>query len=1091
MHMEKRCFSSALCRVFGHWALSASFLAVWVAFLPEIAHAQAAEQAAEKELVLSEGSWMNVDVSPDGKTIVFDLLNDIYMVPSSGGTATLIHGGPAGQRSPRFDTSGKKIAFISDQSGADNIWVSNLDGSKATQISQETVHMVMGPAWSADGRKIAAAKIYATFDQMYASEIREFDIPTGKDTLIVATPKNERDVQEARYAPDGKYILYTERLVAPSIFVGPNHINYAVKRRHLETGKTETLLSGFGSATTPQISKDGKRVAFIRRVANKTVLFAVDLATREQWPVFDGLDRDLHADFVPQEHYYPAFGWFPDNEHVAIWAGGKIKKIGMVDGSIEDIPFTARATHRLEPVVRFSQDLSPEAFPVRIFRHLASAPGGDKILVRALGKLWQSDAGQQEPKRLTQHSWVEYEPNWSRDGKYIVYASWEDEAGSRLVIRNIDTGTEQILYQTKGIVREPHFSPDGQTIVFRIQSGDTSMGGFRSQAGLYLIAATGGAPWKIAKEGRQARFSQNGGTIVFTESAVVDGSRVETVQSMAKDGSNIKTLATAASPDSNHLALSPDGEWIAFKENQSIYVVPFKRGEKPFEVKAAGNKDAKLLSKAGGYEIEWSRDSQTVRWLLGASIFETRRQNGFAARSPNELALTAKTDVPEGRIAFTDARLITMKGDEVIEKGTVVVENNRIIAVGRSDRIELPRNAKIIDASGKTIMPGLIDAHGHIDCCYGTGVTPEKQPMRYAALAFGVTTNYDPYSTELTSYESKEMTLAGLTVGPRWMSSGSVIYGRARKPDLAYNKIDTLEDARATFARKAALGASIIKSYKQPARRQRQLLLAAAREQGIMVDAEGESHFSFTIGMILDGHTNIQHNLPIATYYDDVRQLFAASQVSHTPTLVVAFGCVFGENFIYQNSRPWEDAKVKAYVQETISGYSPLDVPGGAPPYVRGMTSIHMAEELWDVGFRSVARSVKRLDEIGVRINAGSHGQMAGIALHWELELMAEGGMSPLRILRTATINPAEAFGMGEHIGSLEVGKLADLIVLEKNPLENIKHTNSVRYTMINGRLYDSMTMNEIGNYDRPRTKFYWEDGKRPDIDWNEAWSAQ
>jgi hypothetical protein len=198
-----------------------------------------------------------------------------------------------------------------------------------------------------------------------------------------------------------------------------------------------------------------------------------------------------------------------------------------------------------------------------------------------------------------------------------------------------------------------------------------------------------------------------------------------------------------------------------------------------------------------------------------------------------------------------------------------------------------------------------------------------------------------------------------------------------------------------------------------------------------------------------------------------------------------------GENYYYQHTRPWEEPKVKLYVQETTSGYSPLRTPYSAPAYVRGMSTIHAADELYDIGFRAVARSTKKLDDAGATINVGSHGQIFGLAMHWEMWLMAQGGMSSHRILRAATINGAKTLALDAQIGSLEKGKLADLIVLDKDPLDDIKNTNTVRYTIVNGRLYDALSLNEIGNHDRPRTRFYWELPDYQGIDWNESWADQ
>jgi hypothetical protein len=359
----------------------------------------------------------------------------------------------------------------------------------------------------------------------------------------------------------------------------------------------------------------------------------------------------------------------------------------------------------------------------------------------------------------------------------------------------------------------------------------------------------------------------------------------------------------------------------------------------------------------------------------------------------------------------------------------------------------------------------------------------------YASLAFGITTNYDPYTSELARYSVTEMNQAGIRVGPRSINSGAVAYGRSGKSDAVYVPIDSYADAQRLMARKAALGGRVVKSYRQPARRQRQQLVKAGREAGIMLDVEGESHYYNNVTMVLDGHTAIEHNFPVATYYDDVVQLMARAQSATTPTVIIAFGELMGENYMYQTTRAWEDPKLRTFVQSTTSGYSPLATPYSGPPYARGMTSIHVADELWDIGFRAVARSMKKLDDAGVIVNAGSHGQIHGIDQHWEMWLLATGGMSNMRVLRASTLNGARTLALDRQIGSLEVGKLADLIVLDENPLEDIRHTNTVRYTMVNGRLYDAATMNEIGIYDRPRTKFFYELADHAGLDWNETWA--
>jgi Tol biopolymer transport system component len=1049
------------------------------------------------ELTLTQGTWMGVDVSPDGKTIAFDLLNDIYTLPAEGGTATLVQGGPADQRIPSFSPDGQRLLYLSDADGVDNVWSSNLDGSDARQITHETNAILAGPAWTASGDGVIAAHTKVTFQQMYGSEMRLYDLAGGEGRVIVDAPANGRDVEEARMSPDGRYLYYSERITNPHIYVDANHMNFAIKRRDLQTGEVTQLIDGFGGAVDPAISADGKRLAFVRRVGAKTILFVYDIKSGEQRPVFDGLDRDDMADFVPQGHYYPHFDWFPDNRHVAIWAQGKIFKIDMDDGTRTEIPFTAHAKHRLTIPTMVKTELEPSEVKVRTMRQIAPSPDGKSIVVTALDHLWRK-TGDAAPVRLTDAVANEQDPAFSRDGKELAYVEWDDEKGASLKVGPSSGKGAKVIATSTNMIRDPYFSPDGKTIAYRVQIGDKSLGGYRAKAGVYVVATKGGDSRLLAANGETPIISPDGKRVyyVLTDYDGIDNSASQRLESVTLDGLDKRVHAKTPDADTTDMRISPDLKWLAFRDRQQYYVMPYVETGATLSVSAAdGEVPAAKLTDRGGYSLMWAGDSSKLYWTLGEEIFSAdpnlyKTPDAGLPKAYTKLGLTLPADVPEGTLAFTHARLITMKGDQVIEDGTIVVERNKITALGGAD-VAIPAGAKIIDSTGKTIMPGLIEMHGHIDCCYGLGAVPQKQPTRYAAMAFGVTTTFDPYSNEQTTYESTEAQEAGVIVSPRWIGSGLVMYGRTRKADYTYVPIHTYADAQAAMARKTALGGIVIKSYKQPFRYQRQMLVKAAREQNIMVAVEGESHFYNNISMIEDGHTVLEHNLPLNNYYDDVVQLMAASGIHNTPVLNVVFGELFGENYMYQRTRSWDDPKVKTYVQETISSYSPLSVPGGAAPYVRGMTTIHVADELYNIGVLAVSRATKKLDDAGVGISVGSHGDFPGLGMHWEMQMLADGGMSNQRVLHAATMGGAEKLGFDHELGSLEIGKLADIIVLDKNPLEDIGNTNSVKYTMINGRLYDSMTMNEVGNYDRPRTKFYWETQDRHGIDWNESWTGQ
>jgi Tol biopolymer transport system component len=1041
------------------------------------------------DFTATEGTWMSLDVSPDGKTIAFDLLNDIYVMPAGGGAAKAIHSGPAVQRSPQFSPDGKSLLYLSDETGADNIWISALDGSVARQISKENLAMITGPAWSHDGRSIVAIKTNASVHEMKRSEVRRFFLDGAAEQVVVLPPESGKDVQEPRLASDGRYLYYTERKGGEHyVYLNTGLSNFVIRRLDLQTGESLDLIAGFGSATTPQVSPDAKSVAFIRRVGAKTVLFRYDVAAGTQHPVYQELDRDLQGDYIPQEHYYPSFGWFPDNRSVAIWGKGQLLKVDVQTGQATQIPFQAPAHHRIHKTLRTRLDSAPGQFDVRIFRQLAVSPSGE-LVFRALGKLWRQDlAGQRAPQRLTKSVQAESEPMWSPDGRTLAYVEWNDETGSTLKLRAAN-GKEKVIASSRGVIRQPQFSHDGRRVAYRIMEPDNAMGGAADRVGIHLVNVDGTGAKFLTEASGLAQFSADDQRIYFFGSPDFAGRKAVVLRSVGVDGKDARDQAYAETADTGDFVLSPDGKWLAFKEFNQLFVMPYQESDKAFMVTAVGNNAARRLTATDGFELVWTPDSSKMIWTLGRDLFVTSvSESGVVEKPQRAIALSAKADVPEGTVAFVNARILPMTKEDVIERGAVVVEGNRIKAVGPMSSVTVPRGAKIIDLGGKTLMPGMFDAHGHIDCCYMTGVTPVKRPTHYAALAYGVTTNFDPYSNELTSYEATEMTQAGEMVGPRWLSTGFVIYGRSGKPDRVFNPIRNLEDARTIVRRKQAIGGHILKSYKLTTREQKQWLLQAAAEGGLMVDAEGAGHFYDNVSMILDGTTNLEHNLPVATYYDDLLQLFKSASMSNTPTLIVTFGELFGENYIYQHQQPWKESKVLSYIPGVNNAYNPITGAGEAPLYVRGMQSIHYADELYDVGFRSVGRSVKRLDDAGVTINVGSHGQSSGIAIHWEMQLLAEGGMSPMRILRAATINGARTWGLDHQLGSIEPGKLADLIVLDRDPLADIHNTNSVRYTMVNGRLYDSESMNEIGNYNRPRSKFYWELGDRHGVEWSPAW---
>ena len=1044
------------------------------------------------KITVNEGSWMSVDVSPDGKTLVFDLLGDLYLMPATGGEARVLRQGPAYDRNPHFSPDGSKIAFASDGGGYDNAWVINVDGSNAREVSHETSSYVGTPAWTADGNHIVARRFSVegrrTGSAPFGNHLWLYHTTGGTGRKIVEAPGA---VAEPTLSRDGKWLYYTEVNAPPSGKPDPDGADFVIKRRDLTTGSTITLVTGYAGAMTPQISPDGQRLAFVRRVATRDVLFVHDLKSGKQRPVFDGLSRDLKGHNT-LSGFYPTFGWFPDNRHVAIWAKGELLNIDVVTGESRKIPFSASATHRITRAVRAAQSLSDKTFDARAIDSPTLAPDGRTLVWSAIGQLWKKRMPEGKPERLSPEQDFAYSPIFSPDGRQILYVKWEDATGSTLQLISLDGKTSKTVLAFDARVSHLAYSYDGSKIVFQVQRPNPFVGGYHRRSGIYWLAATGGEAHFVSSEGSSPVFSAAGDRIYYN------------LTNQGAEGLSILKSVTLAgadprehirSPKAHHLRLSPDGRWVAFQENHGLYVAPyFETGTTLSLTTPSGAVPVTRLTQHRGTSQRWSADGRQLHWISGYDFYSAEISGNAGAAPPSsiKLGIDVAADMPEGKIAFLGARIITMHGAEVIENGVLLVERNRIVAVGPAGSVTIPKGAKTYDLAGKTIMPGLVDAHAHMLLAPMPDQFMVQQFSRYYAnLAYGVTTTFDPSIHSEEIFRLAEMVRAGRMVGPRIYTTGHRLMGFLG---------DSLDEARVTSFKSALdhvqrlkdSGAIAIKSYVQPGRIERQQLVKAARELGMMAMAEGEGQFDHDITFVLDGYTTVEHNLPVDTLYDDVVQLWAASKTANTPTLVVNQAEANGTQYFYQSApHVWEIEKLRRYTP--AANYYSANSGGERSfrPLWAHQRTATAPDAVYDIGFRSAARSLKRLTDAGVVVNMGSHGEIDGIGAIWELWLINQGGMSNHDTLRVGTINGARTLGMDKDIGSLEVGKLADLIVLDGDPLKDIKALDSIRYTMINGRLYDSLSMNEIGNYDRPREKFYWEVDKHPTIDWNDSMIGQ
>jgi Tol biopolymer transport system component/imidazolonepropionase-like amidohydrolase len=1028
----------------------------------------------EVAFTTNEGTWMNVDISPDGKDLVFDLLGDIYVMPATGGEARTLRQGLAMEVQPRFSPDGKKILFTSDAGGGDNIWVMDKDGSNARQVTKETFRLLNNAAWSPDGNYIIARKHFTSTRSLGAGELWMYHISGGNGLQLTARKNDQQDLNEPSVSPDGRYVYYSEDLYPGGFFQynkNPNAQIFAIRRVDREKGIIEDVTGGPGGAVRPQISHSGKLLAFIKRVRTKTVLFLRDIETGEEWAIYDKLSKDQQEAWTVFG-IYPGYAWTPDDKQIIIWSGGKLMRIdanGKNDAT--DIPFTCNVKQKITDAVRFQQNINQDEFTVKVIRHAITSPDGKSMVFNALGHLYKKPLPDGKAERISSSPLQESEPTFSADGKSIVYVTWSDTATGAIWKLNLEGKAKPVKLTTKkGIYRTPSYSPDGEWIVFTKEGSNDVMGNaYTVKPGVYIMPANGGKEEFVTDKGEYPKFSKDGSRIYYQAGGNLFGALDKTFSSCKFDGSDERNIFKGKY--TSQFTVSPDGEWVAFVNLHAVYIAPFPHTGKTINLTDdAADFTVKRVSKDAGINLHWSADSKQLHYTLGDQYYniDLADRFEFIANKPDSLfkfpehglsiGLTAKSDKPKGIVAFTNARLITMKGDEVIENGTIVIEDNVIKSIGKSADVTLPQHAKIIDCSGKTIMPGFIDAHAHGNH-FRYGLTPDKHWPYYANLAYGVTTMHDPSANSEMVFAQSEMVKTGSMTGPRVFSTGTILYGADGDFKAVINSLD---DAKSALRRNNAYGAFSVKSYNQPRREQRQMVIEAARELHMEVVPEGGSFYYHNLSMILDGHTTIEHNLPVAPLYNDVIQLWKNAKTAYTPTLIVSYAALSGEYYWYQHTNVWEKERLLSFTPRAV-----IDT--------RSRHRTMAPEEEYENGHILISKSVKKLSDAGVKTNMGAHGQIQGIGAHWEIWMMAQGGMSPMEALRTATINSATSLGLDNSIGSLQPGKLADLLVMDKNPLDNIYNTESIKYTLVNGRLYDAETMNETGNYDNKRGKFYWE----------------
>ncbi len=1049
-------------------------------------------ETREVSFEVDEGTWTSVDISPDATWLVFDLVGHIYRLPIAGGDAMALtqDSGIAMNYHPRISPDGEEIAFVSDRGGQDNLWIMSADGSNTRLVHGDVNYRVAEPAWTPDGRHIVVTKreksptgFYRTYDVIWSFpreggagfEVVRLTSSGGAAPARSGVWSGLDRAQWPSVSPDGQYIYFHS-----SIFAGGDR---RLQRIHRDTGRIENVTEGKNrylsccgrpayplrlGEVAPEISPDGRWLAFARKLPGgrtayrgkeymgRTTLWLRDLDTGDERIVMDPISNTL-AEHHPSWHVrvLPGYNWANDGKSIVISQGGKIRRLWVESGQVETIPFRARIHRIISQSARGQVRIEGDTFQARILRWPASSPDGTQIVFEATGLLWSQTLPSGVPQPLTDSPGEVFQltPAWSRDGQWVAFVTWQDGVGGHLWKVPRSGGRPQRLTVRPGTYLHPNWSDDGAAIYLSQWPPALTPDWDTHQWQLMRVSAEGGELEQVTPPGLPAH------TVMGSDQRLYYFSQRK-LQSVSGRTGEERREHVQISGRAQEAIPSPGGQWVAVEYEEDVYLARLpRRARAGHLVELDLERMGKRLSTKGGYFARW-RDGETLEFVAGNTYFVHNVASGQT--EPQSIELRLQRNTASGSIALTGARIITLDNGSVEEQATVVARDGRIRCVGECDVSGVDR---ILDLSGKTIVPGWVDVHAHHLAEDGrTGIVPQHRSTSARYLGYGITTTHDPSARPIQSFAIGEMIEAGRIMGPRSYSTGpSLTCG----PWSPLRKIRTFEDAQDHVDRLANLGAISIKDYKQCTRLQRTWLAEAARRRGVTLTSEG-SDMEYFLGLIMTGHAGWEHPLQYVPVYSDVTNFFGRSGAHYSAQLLMS-------DYPTGNAIEYWMGEADLWLDDKLLRWSPWQETATRRSFVK--------KPLREFMFPILAEGAADIKRAGGHLAVGAHGEQDGLGTHWEVWAYGQA-VTPMEALEAASYGGAHFLGMEQEIGSIEPGKLADLVVLRSNPLDDIRNTTDIQYVMKSGRLYDAETLDEIWPQARPYGVQPWvsEDVLRRDL---------